>query len=462
MRLPLPITSWMAGIGTLREEVFSLAEASCACRVCLAAGKPCPSLAASPEAPSGGGGATGGAAASPGAGAVDTAPPVITVGDASCSSGGTASNSRAATAGGTEVVLTTVPVGEKHDAFFPFFSRFLPTKREVAARPLHQHAYAMHQEKASHVFALKRLPRPCLLPPPRPSRRLRLSRQYERLGRRRWQRDSWCQLIRRRSRGHLRAHPARPALCRVLLCCRRSRQPGGTEAAPCGGGVPAGRGRLQRYQHPGGCDRRRRRYNQAVLQHSRHVPWPSGGRRGCRRQCRRPAAAADPACGACSSVCGGRAAVRRLPCQPTGRPAVRQVGWHGAELPGRGRARLVCALCCCRPQCPAYAAIPMPACRGATAWQQQDGSLTPYVEACSTGGTRFLIAASGGLPPRLQGSPGWHRVPAGLPVDTATPGARSCSMHLPCTCQPSNRPSACRPGGLQHQHRLARSPHHPL
>lgn len=34
-------------------------------------------------------------------------------------------------------------------------------------------------------------------------------------------------------------------------------------------------------------------------------------------------------------------------------------------------------------------------CRGATAWQQQDGSLTPYVEACSSSTSRLLFSASG-------------------------------------------------------------------
>lgn len=40
--------------------------------------------------------------------------------------------------------------------------------------------------------------------------------------------------------------------------------------------------------------------------------------------------------------------------------------------------------------------VPYPTpCRGATAWQQQDGSLTPYVEACSRGASRLLFSASG-------------------------------------------------------------------
>lgn len=33
--------------------------------------------------------------------------------------------------------------------------------------------------------------------------------------------------------------------------------------------------------------------------------------------------------------------------------------------------------------------------RGATAWQQQDGWLTPFIEACSTPAARLLFAASG-------------------------------------------------------------------
>ena len=66
-------------------------------------------------------GSAGGGAATPppppnggsGAAGVDTTPPVISLGNASCTGGtGAAANVPAVTPGGLEVVLTAVPVGE--------------------------------------------------------------------------------------------------------------------------------------------------------------------------------------------------------------------------------------------------------------------------------------------------------------------------------------------------------------
>lgn len=96
-----------------------------ACRVCLGGGKPCPSVAATSSGGSTSSGSSGGSSSGTGgtggsvaAAAVDTTPPVIILGNASCAAGSTAagsaavSNLRAVTAAGTEVMLTSVPVGE--------------------------------------------------------------------------------------------------------------------------------------------------------------------------------------------------------------------------------------------------------------------------------------------------------------------------------------------------------------
>lgn len=81
-------------------------------RLCLTPGKPCPSVAAAGAgaAPPPGTSSGGGAAAA----LLDTTPPIISLGNASCAGGtGSATNARAVTATGVEVVVTSVPVGEQ-------------------------------------------------------------------------------------------------------------------------------------------------------------------------------------------------------------------------------------------------------------------------------------------------------------------------------------------------------------
>lgn len=320
--------------------------------------------------PSSGTGTSGTGSTGSAPAAADTAPPVITLGNATCAGTGSAgvANTRATTAGGVEVVLTSVPVGEHHAG------PARRSKRCAACRTCSTHATCNPLPSIAGCAFV----------------------------------DSYS--VWDAADGNLTAGASTfgaaavdtssptPAAQPFLIMYQASDAAGNTAAAkqrrmevvcPAGESVCSGGARLAATLSGRALDTRSYCSTHGMCLGAPPPPADSSG----------SAAAAAPL------------------------PTLQLVGPTAAYLPvGQSYAA-----------CPASPPADLACDRGATAWQQEDGSLTAYVEACSTPTSRHLFAVTGATCSSAFGARTWlagamHPTLATLP----TP--------LPCL--------AARPAGL--------------
>ncbi|PRW20834.1 hypothetical protein C2E21_8605 [Chlorella sorokiniana] len=318
-----------------------LCLSSCSCSsfgVCLGGGKPCPSVTVAAASmggstPSGGSGSSGGSSGGSGSGstgaaaAVDTTPPVIILGNASCAPGSTpagstgVSNVRALTAAGMEVVLTSVPVG---CAFWDNLTVWDAVDGNLTAGASSFGAAAVDTSA-----------------PTWPGQPYVITYQA----------------------ADAAGNQATPKQRRVAVVCPLGEAPCNSTSLLAAMSGRAGSGKPYCSSQGGMC------------------LGPT------------PAAAA----GSAGTGTSGSAAAPLPQLELIG-PEVVYVpaGQPYSACPPSPPANLLCD-------------------RGATAWQQQDGSLTPFVEACSSGSSRLLFAASG---------------LSGCNISTATPGVRTVTFSV--------------------------------